>query len=264
MDFKEHDILVFLIVITLLILVLGILIIRLVYLYHKKQLDNQVDIVNLNVAHEKKITIVQLEVQEKVSKEIALEIHDNIIHTLRLAGSSIKKLKRSDEGLPAIDIDTLEGTIESSIDKLRNLSHGLNPDMINRMGLIVALQEEMQKIRDCNPFTVNFEISGLLKAESRSIELAVFRIIQELFTNIIKHSEAKNVSLFLQYREDCLEFVVKDDGKGFQYPLPENSFTSTGLINIQTRIDLLSGKMNIRSEGGEGTVVEVCISYGGG
>jgi signal transduction histidine kinase len=150
--------------------------------------------------------------------------------------------------------------LNESIKELRNISHNMASDALLKYGLENSLRDY------CNNATLNSGIPVSFTAldtkdlsinEEKSVH--IFRIIQELLQNIIKHAEAKNVIVQISNNNKQLYITVEDDGKGFDMELKQRN--GIGLKNIETRIKMLKGELDYRTAPGKGTSVLMTIPY---
>lgn len=255
-----YDIVVFLAVVTAIILSMVTFIIIIMLAYRKKQSKFQHSIEEIRLDHEKTLLNTQLEIQEQTFQHISREIHDNISLSLSLAKLHLHTFnwdnqERSKENMTAT-IDLLT----SSISQLSDISKSLNADIITQQGLLEAIDEELNRIRKIGLFELNFDITGNPVYMDSRRELIVFRIIQEAFNNIVKHSDATIASLGLHYNQEKLLVTISDNGKGFDSRLGGNK-KQAGLRNMETRAKMLRGEMMISSRTGAGTALSFNIPF---
>lgn len=257
------EIKLFIIVTTLIVFLLAILIISLLYVYRKKQLDNRQRIDSMKLDYEKALLKTQIEVQEQTFQHMSREIHDNINLSLTLAKLNLNTL---DWG----NIPKIQTTIKSSIDTLgtaitdlSNLSKSTSTETIKNLGLLNAIKLEIEKIRFTKKFIIDFRTTGDSVFLDSEKELVIFRIIQEAFNNAIKHSNATNVNLTLNFKSDHLKVVIDDNGKGFEPAIIHLSSANTaaGLKNMYTRTKLFGGQFELKSKLGMGTKITFKLPY---
>jgi signal transduction histidine kinase len=150
--------------------------------------------------------------------------------------------------------------LTNSIAQLSDISKSLNADIIIQHGLLKAIEDELQRIRQAGLFTLDYELTGTPVYMDNQKELIIFRIIQESFNNIIKHAESDNAKLVLHYNMVKLVATISDDGMGFDTEL-SGANHHAGLKNMETRIKVLKGEMNISSRPGKGTVLSFNIPF---
>jgi len=215
----------------------------------------------LELSHDKNIVNTQLEVQENMFRHISQEIHDNIGLTLSLIKLRLNTLNYKDPLITEQQIASSVQLLTTSIDQLKDISRSLNADVINSYGLIKAIEIELQRIRDVSKVDILLDISGEPVYMDSQKELIIFRIIQESFNNIIKHSNATKASLLLEYTFHTLQISVIDNGKGFSVrEIKENPQRgNAGLRNMEVRSKMIRGHMQIESTLGNGTILKFTI-----
>lgn len=260
MQKTTDDIIIFLVVVSALITCMVFFIVMMLYLYRKKQTQFQINLAQLQLDHEKSLMNTKLEIQEQTFQHISREIHDNINLSLTLAKLHLNTFNWNNKAESIEKLDTSINLLTSSIAELSDISKSLNADLIIQNGILRALEEELQRIRSTGLYTVEFDLTGTPLYLDHQKELIIFRIIQESFNNIIKHAEADTVWLTLEYQPKELTISIRDNGIGF-----DNSQTGThlnaGLKNMETRIKILQGSMQIISMPKEGATLLFTIPY---
>ncbi len=256
MQERTHDIKVFIFLATALILIMGAFIVTMLFLYKRKQLAHIRDLERMKMEFEKDTLKTELEIQEQSFLMISREIHDNINLSLTLAKLN---LNATYEAFNKQEINPLTEPIRlisKVISELTELSRAINSDVIKECGLITALNFEIERIKKLTNPVIHYNLSGNPVYMDSQRELFIFRIIQETFNNILKHSKAKNIFIQLNYDSSELKIDIRDDGEGFkknQLRKIKGIFPSSGLKNIQKRTELLRGEFKLLSEPGMGT-----------
>lgn len=198
---------------------------------------------------------------EQERTKMARELHDGL-------GSKLSGIKHSFSAfknglhLPEEQDETFElniGRLNESILDLRNLSHSLSSELSLQHGLEHALQDYCNSIHQNDALTVSFKslhTEQVRLTEEQSFQ--IFRIVQELLQNILRHAGAKQAIVQMSLHNGKLMITVEDDGKGFE-PAGKSQGQGIGLHNIQARIKLLKGKISYRSVLNEGTTVDMEI-----
>jgi signal transduction histidine kinase len=212
----------------------------------------------IKLNHEKILMTSQLEIQEQTFQNISREIHDNISLSLTLAKLHLNTLDWNDKQNASEKVETSVNLLTESISGLSDISKSLNADIIIQHGLLQAIEDELQRIRQAGLFNLDFEVKGIPVYMDNQKELILFRIVQEAFNNIIKHAEAGNVKLVLHYTAETLVLSIKDDGKGFE-TAGASTHNHAGLKNMEARIKILKGGMKIDSRPGKGTNLSFSI-----
>jgi Signal transduction histidine kinase len=139
---------------------------------------------------------------------------------------------------------------------MRRVAHNMMPEALIQLGLAQAIQDYCNNISTTGMLTVATEFYGLEQRLNATTEVTVYRIVQELVNNAVKHSGAKNILVQVLRRDQLLSITVEDSGKGFDAKQWQEKPTA-GLQNIQSRVHYLGGHMDIKSESGKGTSVYV-------
>ncbi|RMG67089.1 MAG: sensor histidine kinase, partial [Bacteroidetes bacterium] len=140
--------------------------------------------------------------------------------------------------------------------EVRRIAHNMMPEMLAKYGLIEALDELIHHLQD--RIDISFSHFGMDQPLDPQVELALYRMIQELLNNILKHSQATEALLQLNRHADHLSLTVEDNGQGFD-PDRLHGQSGLGLANLQSRVQLLQGNLNLESRPGRGTSVFIDI-----
>jgi signal transduction histidine kinase len=251
------DILILALVTTAVFLILAVFVISFVVLFQKRQIQNLKEKTALKTAYDHEILKSQIEVQNQTLQHIGQELHDNIGQLLSVAKINLNILEES-ENTEHEYIKQTNEIISQSINDLRALTKSLDGDFVNDFGLEESISHELQRIRKTKRFETEISVLGTKRKLGYEIEIVLFRIVQEVLNNALKHSKAKNIDIRLQYLPTDFELTVKDDGKGFDLQnikLENMASSGAGLRNMQRRIELIGGKCTINSMIGKGTEV---------
>lgn len=261
MQSEKLNITVFIGITTLLILMLGVILVLVIYLYQQKRLIHIQSIKELELNHDKSLINTQLEVQENMFRHISQEIHDNIGLTLSLIKLQLNTLNYKDTSIIEQQVGSSIQLLTISIDQLKDISRSLNADVINSYGLIQAIETEIQRIEEMSGIKIDLTVTGDPIYMDSQKELIIFRIIQESFNNIIKHSQANLASLSLDYGKHFLGVTVIDNGKGFPISEVKNNIRkgSAGIRNMEVRSKMIRGTMEISSLLNSGTTLKFTI-----
>lgn len=249
---------------TFLILLLAGLILSILFLYRKKQIAYLKELQSVKSESEKTMLNTQLEIQEQTFQNISREIHDHICLNLTLAKLNLVTLELTNKRQLTERINSSIEILSNSISELSDISHSMNPELIESFGLIKTLEMEIEKMERPGLININYNVSGNPVFMNSQKELVIFRIIQEAFNNILKHARAKNVLIQLYYNEYQVEVTIQDDGSGFTTEkLSEkgSSKAMSGLLNMKKRAKLIDGACKITSEPGNGTIIHLSIPY---
>lgn len=198
---------------------------------------------------------LMLKSQELERQQIANELHDNLgslLATLKLNFQNIgRSLSPDDKKL----YDKTDALLEETYQKVRNISHLKNMGVIGNEGLVIAVKKMAEKMTVINRLQINVIPFGLTERLSNTIEVTLFRIIQELCTNIIKHSEADEVNIYLtQHNPESINIIIEDNGKGFDYQSVTKK-DGIGLKTIEQKVEQMGGSFTVDSIISKGTTI---------
>ncbi len=220
-----------------------------VIVYNKRYRKYEAEKVEMRKQFELEKLQSQLEIQEQTLKNISGEIHDNIGQILSLVGLQISTIPTNKPE----KIDQTSELLDRAIEDLRNLSKRLDTDRITSIGIIEAITHEMKVIERTGKFATELSIEADFEMLSSDKTIILYRIIQEILNNIIKHSKATKISIQLKDndREDVL--IIEDNGIGFDMKAMEGK--GLGLNNIVNRAKLIGGNATINSSINNGTSI---------
>ncbi len=203
-----------------------------------------------------------LESQETERKRIASEMHDSLgQYLLAIKNWAMFGLNSIPEKDAAREYLTeVSETSSLAIEEVREIAHNLRPYQLERLGLTNTLSYMLKNLKNSSAIRFIYEIENIDGFLSKPDEIVFYRIVQECLNNVIKHSEAENVWLKVNTNQDFIEFVCRDDGKGFDFEAAKNSSESgLGLNGIAERVKILKGEYKIESETAKGTKITVKI-----
>nr|WP_322624646.1 sensor histidine kinase [uncultured Flavobacterium sp.] len=206
--------------------------------------------------HELQSIDIMLEGQERERQRIANDLHDNLgsmLATLKLNFENLKMRKNGTDATENVLFERTDSLIDEAYHKVRRLAHGKNAGVLSSEGLIPALEKLTEKISIPGKLELQFIPYGFSQRLDNQLEIAIFRTIQELSTNIIKHSQASEATVQLTHHEDCINIIIEDDGVGFA---PEKvTSDGMGLDSIKKKITQLNGTLEVDSTPGKGTTI---------
>ncbi len=202
--------------------------------------------------------------QEGERQRIARELHDGtgqILTALSLGLAAASASVQRDPALAARQLNELKTMSTQVIKELHDLVMGLRPSILDDLGLVPALRGQVQKFEERTRIVTRFEVNGRIRRIQPEIETTIFRIAQESLTNVVKHADARHVTVQLTYDETTIQLMVQDDGSGFDQDtaLQADSAYRWGLLGMQERVSLAGGDWKIDSQPGAGTTIQVSI-----
>ncbi len=231
-------------------------------LYRKKQVLNSIQQEKLEIKFQREILKTQLEVQEQTMQTIGADLHDNIGQLLSLTSLTLNSIELDNELKARQKIDTAIDLTVRSIKEMRLLGKLLQGDQLIAMGLPEAIRHEINWIEKSGRYQINYTEEGEMPAIScTEKDLILFRIIQEILNNIMKHSQATEINIKLNYQDASLLLAVNDNGIGFNADNLPTEQSGMGLQNIQKRAGIIGGEATIISNQGEGTTITIFTPY---
>jgi signal transduction histidine kinase len=197
---------------------------------------------------QKRQAVAVMDAQEEERKRIAEDLHDSIGHML----STIKlNLQMVPEGQSQVK-NSLQ-LLDQASEEIRNITFNLMPRTLEEEGLVPALNELASKITNSGSVKISLHVHDIEKFTlEKQSQFNIYRIVQEAVNNILKHADAKEITIQLVGQKDHLTIMIEDDGKGFD---PAQNKGGRGLKNIVTRSLWLRGVINIDSTPGRGTTI---------
>ena len=199
-------------------------------------------------------------VEARERRQIAAELHENLGQVLATAKLKVAPLRTLllNSGLE-LRLEEVQGLVEDALQQTRSLTYQLSSPILYQLGLEPAvkwLAESMEKQYGYRVVFTRIGESGELREES---SVFLFSAVRELLVNVAKHADASEVAVRLRWREDSVEVLVKDNGKGFRRSGigAADSHDGFGLFNIYERVSDLGGRVSLRSEPLRGTAVKI-------
>lgn len=251
-----------LVISTLIIFLFGAAVIYFLFLYQKKRFRHQQELLELREAFNQTLLQSKLEIQEQTLDHISKELHANFSHLVSLININLAEI------LPQSSQDMKESILETKslakqlLIELKTLSASLNTDHIMHIGFLKALDNELSRLIKTKRMQVSFARSGNELRLRPEHEIILFRLCQEVLNNVVKYAKASVVTVTLTGDANLYELVIADNGIGFnlqQAELQSAEKESTGLLNIKKRARLIDAEVNIDSEEGKGTAVQIKI-----
>lgn len=218
-------------------LLMSVGIIFFIILYQRRVIHHQLEL--KRIATEKELELIQASIQSEENERmrIASELHDDVGATL--ASARLFLYKEKDNPYEEQIINQSKELLDESISKIRNISHKLQPAMLQHLGLEMALHSFVETISRSGKITVKFVSHNMLPRTHDNVELAIYRISQELITNILKHANASHIILETDVYNQQLLITYTHNGQGLTQEAYEELIYkkgATGLKNILFRI----------------------------
>jgi signal transduction histidine kinase len=204
-------------------------------------------------------------IQEEERRRIARELHDETSQTL---ASITANLEAATNMLPA-GADKTKAILKkaqtlsvSVLDEVDKFIYELRPTLLDDLGLVAAIRWLAESNLEAAGVAVNFKTIGRERRLPSQLETTLFRVIQEVVSNIARHAHARNTMITLHFKKGIIGVSIKDDGRGFNV---EEAITSKerprglGLLGMKERVEIFNGTLNIRTRPGSGTEIDIKI-----
>lgn len=223
----------------------------------KTEALNQLQKLELN--RQKEISENTLLSQERERQSVGLELHDDLGPSFAAIRNNLARViaqldQNNIKKARSISVDT-SSDLKSAIDRFADVSKTLYPVILNRNGLEAAIEDLASKLEETGQAKINVKIS-LDNTSKELIELVLFRVTQELFTNAQKHSNAKQIELDISDRKGIILLNYSDDGLGFD---DSKNFEGLGLESIKGRVSALDGSIDFITSPTKGLIVRISI-----
>jgi two-component system NarL family sensor kinase len=231
---------------------------------HRQQLAKQTDLLQQQQIRElekdKQLVAVgsMLKGQQDERARLAKDLHDGLGGLLSGVKYTLSNMKDNLIITPdnrAVFERSLD-MLDTSIRELRRVAHNMMPEMLVKYGLDETLKEYCNSINETQLLSVKYQAFGFEGRLESSIEIIIYRIIQELVNNTLKHAAATEVLVQLIKEQDRLSIIVEDNGKGFDTGILDTS-KAAGFASIASRVDYLKGRLEVQSSPGKGTMVNI-------
>lgn len=244
---EGNQILAFIIFSSALIVLIVVLVLAFLISYQKKVVTQKLHIEQAEVEHRQKLLNATIEVQEKERKRIAADLHDDIgslLSTMKLNLNYLKKAQVEEERKKVLE--QTFSMVKDGLANVRRISYDLLPPTLARLGLWEALKELANRLNDSEQISISLVTNGtehvrLLAPE----ELAIFRVVQELISNTLHHSNANSIDVEIKVSAASLSLEYKDNGEGFTNA---KQIGGLGMTNMQSRIGAIRGEMQVSNE----------------
>jgi two-component system, NarL family, sensor kinase len=245
---------------TIVLALLGSFIISFFFIQKARKKGYEQEKQLLQSQHQQELLQTQLEIQEQTLKTISEEIHDNISQLMGLAKLNINNLLATlplDALGPRAKAEAAKESVSKAINDIRQLARTLHGDKIAETGLEQAIDAQLKVIQNSGSFTTQLTVSGEPYPLEPKQEMVLFRMVQELLNNAVKHSQGKQVHVALNYGTDVFTITVSDDGQGYDTNGSGTKDTGIGFTSLRNRAALINAQVAIDTAVGKGTAVTI-------
>ena len=247
---------------SVLFVALGGVIISFVLLHQRKKYLHRQEMMQLQENFDKEMLHSKNEIQEQTLQHIASEIHDNLNPTLSVINLNLASVIPAVEEPVKTTVADTKLLVKQLMAELRGLSASLNPDYILKVGFMQALEKYVEHFKKTGLYTINFNKTGGGYRLDPKKEVILLRMCQEILNNIVKHANAKNISIDIMYDPGSYKVIIKDDGDGFDLASvaanPQKQ-DSSGLNNLYRRAAAMDAIFSVTSQPASGTAITIEI-----
>ena len=245
--------------IILVLLFLGVLFLILLFYYNNKKMQMAREQQRLKDNFEKQLLQSKIEMQDEIFNTISQEIHDNVGQTLSLAKVQVSIIDER-ETLDKEMLQQVKDSIGRAMTDLRDIAKSLNSHRLQQVSLSDCIAQELDRIKKTGCIDTALTIAGEERPLAYQAKLILFRIVQEILQNIIKHAGASSITTQILH-ENWLTITIGDNGTGFDVQQSTVNGKGIGLQNMIHRSQLLGGSLEIDSIANKGTTVTITIPY---
>jgi signal transduction histidine kinase len=237
---------------TMGMLILALALVAFVVFYQKKRINQQNEMQKRETQYQRELLNATIEEREKEQKRIALELHDDVGSTLTAIKMRLGKTELTED-----DINDVREHLKDVVKQIRDISNDLLPPVLEELGLNGAIRNLCRRLSEQTTIKFNPDIPQTRNANLRKDEeLAIYRVVQELINNILKHAGATQINITVTSSEHQYKIVLEDNGKGFTPPQRHDlQSTSLGMKNIASRVQQINAEINYELVKPQGTLV---------
>jgi signal transduction histidine kinase len=200
------------------------------------------------------------QVEEEERRRISRELHDEAGQSMLVIRLQLEMLEKlASEPEVRLKLKETRDVTERTIVEIRRIIAALSPAVLEQLGLVPALRQLTSRFRKFYPARVRLYLPPRLSRLPRESEIITYRLLQECYNNIAKHSSASTVNIHLSSTDRYLELRVEDDGVGFEVELALKKRNSFGLAGMRERVALFGGSVKIQSAPGSGTKITAVL-----
>jgi signal transduction histidine kinase len=204
-----------------------------------------------------------VEIQETERRYIARELHDEVGQALTSLMLRLRLLEREADQPAHVRaaVDEMKRMTDAVSENLHRLAVNLRPASLDHLGLVPALQQHLDMVHDQHGIDAQLETVNLNLRLPPDAETAIYRIVQEALTNVVRHSQATHVDVLLEQRGAELVVIIEDNGIGFD-PAEAMESGRIGLFGMRERAEMLGGRLLLETSPRTGTTVLLEVPYG--
>ncbi|GAB2789500.1 hypothetical protein GCM10027275_38080 [Rhabdobacter roseus] len=229
-------------------LMMAVFVIAFVIYYQKKQLEQEKKLREIEKNYQRMLLETALDSEESERRRIAQDLHDDIgtmLSLTKLSLNQLSKIMNKEESRTEFTFNKVQSLVEETILHVRRITRDLVPTTLEQFGLAAAIEDFVRKLGENNTLSVQFHCQpDAIPRQSQKVELTLYRIMQELVNNAIKHSQGNEIEIELLADKDKIQLLVSDNGRGFDLrAVRESKRAGLGLRSIESRLSVVDGVM---------------------
>lgn len=221
--------------------------------YRKNIMQQQYQLRIAEMEYQQKLLHSVVEAQEEERKRIAVALHDDMGNRL-----NILSLLLNNSAAPGGDTPDVSDYVSEMIGTVRNISHSLYPVNLENLGLILYIEELVSLLS--NKIIISLHLANNYQPKNVFKEVQLYRIIQEFTTNVVKHSDAGEISIWIKDNPEDMYMILSDNGHSFDYATTPKGM---GLKNIEARINSMNARYKWKNVSGQGSrlIIKIPINH---
>ena len=253
---QQEDILITIVVASVFFVLIGSFLLIIVFVFLRRQRKNKEEKEEMKNRFEQTLLKTQLEIQEQAFSYISQEIHDNIGQVLSLVRLNLNTF---DSVVTEEKIEQTDELLGKAIKDLRDLSHNLQNNRIHDIGIIESLRQLLISLEKTGRYKTSLTTSDHFHILDPNTDIILYRMIQEIVNNIIKHASASSINVSITSDQDITTVRISDNGIGFDTGLLNYERPGIGLHNIANRAKMINATVDVKSEPGNGTIITLYL-----
>lgn len=244
------------------VVALLVFIFSMVVLLQRRLIKHQVELRTLHAARQQELFKAVFETQESERQRLAADLHDSVGQVLSVVKLNLHRLQKLEARATntgaarrALLAET-SSLAEDCISETRTIIRNILPPLLTDYGLVEALRHLADKLAKATGLRVHFQAATGAARYPQEVEITLYRVAQELFSNALKHAQATAIELSVQPQEAGLLFTFADNGIGFR---PEQVTPGLGLKNLESRVALLGGTLAVGPGPAGGTLTQIRV-----
>ena len=253
---QQEDILITIVIASVFFILMGSFVLLIVFVFLRRQRKNKEEKEEMRNRFKQTLLQTQLEIQEQAFTYISQEIHDNIGQILSLARLNLNTFG---DLVPEAKFNQTDDLLGKAIKDLRDLSHNLQNNRIHNIGIIESIRQLLVSLEKTGRFITSFHTSDNFHILDVNTDIIIYRMIQEIINNIIKHAAASRIDVAINNEADTTVICISDNGIGFDTNLLNQERSGIGLQNIINRAKMINATVDVNSIPGDGTTITLHI-----